>query len=121
MPRLKHYWKKGEPWPLEQAVKETDRQSILKTVRSIEMHLAVSCVVIGILQSLSVNSAGVMSSSRLRYQRTPARRRVSEAALMHHLRKYFFPFTEKEQKLRITQKIQEQQDRSGIYWDSLAY
>jgi hypothetical protein len=74
----------------------------------------------GILQSVSVCSVGELSSEQLRYQRTPSRGRVSEAALMVHLRKYFFLFMEKQPELRITQIIREQQDTSGIYWDSLA-
>lgn len=74
----------------------------------------------GILQSISICSLGKLSSDQLRYQRTPSKGRVSEAALMVHLRKYFFLFMEKQPELRITQIIREQQDKSGTYWDSLA-
>ena len=79
-----------------------------------------SCIAIGILQILSITFGGELDSSQLRYQRTPSRGRVSEAALMHYMRKYLFLFMEKQPELRITQIIQEQQDTSGIYWDSLA-
>lgn len=84
------------------------------------MHMALSCIAMGILQTLSVMSIGELESSQLCYQRTPSRGRVSETALMHHLRKYFFLFMEKQPELHITQIIREQQDTSGIYWDSLA-
>ena len=84
------------------------------------MHMALSCIAMGILQGISVYSAGKLSSEQLRYQRTPSWGRVSEAAIMAHLQKYFFLFMEKRPELRITQIIQEQQDTSGIYWDSLA-
>lgn len=120
MPKLSYYQKTGEPGPLEQAEDERSRRNILKAARAIEMHMAVSCIAMGILQSISVCWLGEVSSDQLRYQRTPSRGRVSEAALMAHLRKYFFLFMEKQPELRITQIIREQQDESGIYWDSLA-
>ena len=82
--------------------------------------MAMSCIAMGILQSISVNSIGKLYSNQLRYQRTPSRGRVSEAALMAHLRKYFFLFMEIQPGLRITQIIRKQQDKSGVYWDSLA-
>ena len=120
MPKLNHNQKKEEPGSLEQVMNEKDRRCILKAVRATEMHMVISCVAIGILQSLSVNLEGTLNSGQLRCQRTPARGRVSEAALMHHLRKYFFLFMEKQQESRKTQIIKQQQEESGIYWDSLA-
>ncbi len=120
MPKLSYYQKTGEPGPLEQVKDERSRQNILKAVRAIEMHMALSCIAMGILQSISVCSLGKLSSDQLRYQRTPSKGRVSEAALMVHLRKYFFLFMEKQPELCITQIIREQQDQSGTYWDSLA-
>ena len=92
----------------------------LKAVRAIEMHMAQSCIAMGILQSISVSSLGKLSSNQLRYQRTPSKGRVSEAALMAHLRKYFFLFMEKQPELRITRIIRKQQDSSGSYCDSQA-
>ncbi len=120
MPKLNHNQKKEEPGSLEQVMNEKDRRCILKAVRATEMHMVISCVAIGILQSLSVNLEGTLNSGQLRCQRTPARGRVSEAALMHHLRKYFFLFMEKQQESRKTQIIKQQQEESGICWDSLA-
>ena len=116
MPKLSYYQKAGEPDPLERVESERSRRNILKAVRATEMHMILSCIAMGILQTLSVLSAGKVESNLLRYQRTPSRERVSEAALMYHLRKYFFLFMEKQPELRITQIIQEQQDTSGTYW-----
>ena len=121
MPKLSYYLKKGEPGPLEHVEDERSRQNILKAVRAVEMHMALSYIAMGILQSISVCSLGKLSSDRLRYQRTPSKGRVSEAALMVHLRKYFFLFMENKPELRITQIIREQQDKSGTCWDSLAF
>jgi len=120
MPKLNHYQKAGEPDPLERVEGERSRRNILKAVRAIEMHMALSCIAMGILQGVSVCTVEKISSKQLRYQRTPARGRVSEAALMVYLRKYFFLFMEKQPELRISRIILEQQEPSGIYWDSLA-
>ena len=120
MPKLSYYQKAREAGSLERVKDKKSRQNILKAVRAIEMHMAQSCIAMGILQSISVSSLGKLSSNQLRYQRTPSKGRVSEAALMAHLRKYFFLFVEKQPELRITQIIRKQQDSSGSYWDSLA-
>lgn len=120
MPKLSYYQKVGETGPLERVKDERGRRNILKAVRATELHMVLSCIAMGILQNISVCSAGKVSSNQLRYQRTPSRGRVSEAALMVYLRNYFFLFMEKQPELRITQIIREQQDTSGVYWDSLA-
>ena len=96
MPKLGYYQKKGAPVPLEQVEDAKSRQNILKAVRATQMHMALSCIAIGILQILSITFGGELDSSQLRYQRTPSRGRVSEAALMHHMRKYLFLFMEKQ-------------------------
>ena len=120
MPKLSYYQKKEDPGPLEEVVEEKERSNILKTVRAIEVHMVLSCVAMGILQSLSILMPEEISPDKLRYQRTPSKGRVSEAALMVYLRKYIFLFMEKHPKLQITQIIRSQQDTSGIHRDSLA-
>lgn len=118
MPRLNYYRKKGEPTPLEQVEDEHARKKVLEAVRAIEMHVALSCIAIGILQSITILFIRKGSSSQFRYQRTPSRGRVSEAAVMNYLRKHFFRLLGKQPELRITQIIQEQQDESGTCWGS---
>lgn len=120
MSKLHYYLKKGEPTPLEQVENGHARQKILEAVRAIEMHMALSCIAMGILQCLTIRFIGKVSSGQIRYQRTPSRGRVSEAAVMHYLRKYFFRLLGKQPELRITQIIQKQQDESGTYWGSWA-
>lgn len=120
MPKLSYYRKKEEPAPLDQVESEKARKRILGAVRATEMHIALSCIAIGILQSLSILFMGKIKSNQLRYQRTPSRDRVSEGALMQYFRKHFFRLIGQTPELRITRIIQEQQDESGIYWDSLA-
>lgn len=120
MPKLSYYQKKDAPCVLEQVESKKERRNILKAVRATEVHMVLSGIAMGSLQTLSVTSVGILTSDQLRYQRTPSRGRVSEGALMVHLRKYFFLFMEKQPELHITQIIRKQQDTSGIYWDSLA-
>ena len=120
MPKLSYYQKKGEPSPLERVEGERSRKKVLEAIRATEMHMALSCVAVGILQSLSICFAGQFSSSQVRYQRTPSKNRISEAAVMHYLRKYFFHLLGKQPELRITQIIQEQQDESRTFWGSWA-
>ena len=89
MPKLNYYRKKEEPTPLEQVETETARKRILEVVRATEMHIALSCIAMGLLQSLFIFSIGKVKSSQLRYQRTPSRERVSEGALMLFLETFF--------------------------------
>lgn len=108
MPKLSFCQKKREPAPLERVESEEARKKILETVRAIEMHMALSCVAMGILQSLSICFVG-SDGFICRYQRTPPRRRISEGAVMHFFRKYFFHLLAQNPDLRITQIIQQYQ------------
>ena len=120
MPKLSYYQKKGESAPLERVEGEKPRRKVLEAVRAIEMHMALSCIAMGILQSLSIRYIGKISSSQVRYQRTPSKGRVSEAALMHYFRKHFFRLLGQGPELRITQIIQGLQEEPGEQWDSMA-
>lgn len=120
MPKLNYYQKKGEATPLERVEGEKPRKKVLEAVRAIEMHMALSCIAMGILQSLSIHFAGKISSSQIRYQRTPSRGRVSEATLMHYFREHFFRLLGQKPELRITQIIQGLQEEPGKQRDSMA-
>ncbi len=120
MPKLNYYQKKGEPTPLERVEDEKSRKKVLEAVRATEMHMALSCIAMGLLQSLSIYYIGKISSDQIRYQRTPSKGRVSEAALMHYFRKYFFRLLGQKPELCITRIIQGLQEESDECWDSLA-
>ena len=90
MPKLNYYRKKEEPSPLKCVEGEKSHKKILEAVRAIEMHMALSCIAMGILQSISIFYIRKVSSGQLRYQRTPSKGRVSEATVMGYLRKHFF-------------------------------
>ena len=92
MPKLSYYQKKNAPAPIEHVEGEKSRKKVLEAVRAIEMHIALSCIAMGILQCLSICFIGKLHPSLIRYQRTPSKGRVSEAAVMCYLRKHFFAF-----------------------------
>lgn len=119
MPKLNYYLKKEDPTPLEQVEDEHARKKILEAVRAIEIHMVLSCIAMGILQSLSIHFIGKVSSCQVRYQRTPSKGRVSEAALMHYFRKNFFCLLGQKPKSYITQIIHELQAEPEEHWDFL--
>lgn len=120
MPKLSYYHKKGEPTPMERVEGENPRKKVLEAVRAIEMHMLLSCIAMGILQSISICFIGEVSPSQIRYQRTPSRGRVSEATLMHYFRKHFFRLLGQKPELCITQIIQGLQEEPEEQWDSMA-
>ena len=54
---------------------EKSQEKILEAVRATEMHIALSCIAMGILQSLSIIYIGKIDSRQIRYQRTPSKGR----------------------------------------------
>ncbi len=105
---------------MELVLGEKPRKKVLEAVRAIEMHMVLSCIAIGILQSLSICFIGKMNSSQIRYQRTPSKGRISEDALMHYFRKHFFCLLGQKPELSITQIIQGLQKKPAKPWDSMA-
>lgn len=120
MPKLNYYRKQDEAEPLEKVTDETARKKILETVKAIEMHMALSCIAMGIVQILSVRLTGTVDSREIRYLRTPSEGKLSEATIMYYLRHHIFRLMAKSPELCITQLIQEKQEQSRIYWDSQA-
>ena len=62
MPKLSYYQKKGEPAPLGRVEDEKSRKKVLEAVRATEMHMALSCIAMGLLQSLSIYYIGKLRS-----------------------------------------------------------
>ena len=84
--RLNHYRKKTDPDPLSFAVLNRERELVIKAIEAIEMHVLLSNIAMGILQGLSLQFSTPALRSMLRYQRTPAKRRPSEANIMYCIR-----------------------------------
>ena len=112
--------KKSEAEPLTKVTDETARKKILETVKAIEMHMALSCIAMGIIQILSVRLTGTVDANEIRYLRTPSEGKLSEATIMYYLRHHIFRLMAKSPELCITQLIHEKQEQSGIYGDSQA-
>lgn len=92
MPRLDHFRKKTDPDPLGFVSRESDREKILKTIRASEMYVMMSCIAMGIIQMLSLDPKYCIPPEELRYQRTPAKEKPSEANIMYYLRQNIFAF-----------------------------
>ncbi len=120
MPKLSHYQKKSDPCPLERVVEEHARKKILEAVRAIEIHMQLSCIAMGNIQSLSITISERITSEKIRYLRTPSDGMLSEATIMYYLRQNIFRLMVKSPGLSITRFIKEKQTESEIYDDLLA-
>ena len=105
MPLLNRFRKKTQPLPLQSVTSPKDRERILKTVRAMELYALISSIAMGILEILSVEFDTPELRAQLRYQRTPAGDRISEANLMHYLRQRIFVFMAFQPENSITQII----------------
>ena len=106
MPRLNRFSKKTDPLPLESVTSHKDRERIVKTVRATELYALISSIAMGILQILSIEFDAPTLRAQLRYQRTPAGERISEANLMCYLRQRIFVFMALHPDNSITRLIQ---------------
>lgn len=95
MGRLNHFKKKHDPDPLEGILGEHNRQRVLDTIRATEMYALMSNISIGILQALSAKCTDEPCMKGMRYQRTKAKARPSEANIMYILQRHLFAFLEK--------------------------
>ena len=90
LPRLNHFKKKSDPDPLSQVTDSHDQKRILQTIRATEMYALMASIAMGILQALSIDFSNGVFTQSLRYQRTPARGKPSEANIMFCLRHHIF-------------------------------
>ena len=104
---------KRGPSPLASVQKEYAQACVLRKVSAYEMHMMASCIVQGILQILS----GMVPSSALRYQRSKAKARPSEANAMDYLRRNLQGLPEKHPDGKIAKFIL---SRQADLWDIAA-
>ena len=105
MPLLNRFRKKTDSLPLENVTSPQERKRILKTVRATELYALISSIAMGIIQILSIEFDTPELRAQLRYQRTPAGARISEANLMRYLRQRIFVFMAFQPENTITQII----------------
>ena len=90
MPKLNHFKKKTDSDPLLHVHNCQDQKRILQTIRSTELYALMASIAMGILQALSIDFANGVFKQPLRYQRTPAKSKPSEANMMFCLRQRIF-------------------------------
>ena len=88
MPKLNHFRKKTDPDPLRFITDPKDRQKIINAFRATEMYMFASNVAMGLIMMVSIKFE--IDPSELRYQRTPAKAKPSEANVSIYLRKLLF-------------------------------
>ena len=114
MEKINHFRKASDPDPLDNVSSSKARTRILLTVRATEMYIFLSCVAMGILQGISVEFDSAHFIGKLRYQRTPAQKRPSEANIKHYLRHSFFVLLFQDPRHELTRIIQAAQSGNNI-------
>lgn len=115
-----HFWTKSvekinlfrkatDPDPLDNVSSSEDRANIILTVRATEVYVLMSCIAMGILQGISEDWSHYQFLGKLRYQRTPARKRPSEANIKDVLHRSFFSLLDQTPAHELTQIIRKAQ------------
>lgn len=71
MPKLNRYLRKGNPQSVEQIIDEQERSNILLTIKAIEGYVMCACIVMGILQFISVHFSDKAPQLFFRYLKPP--------------------------------------------------
>ena len=114
--RLNHYRKKTDPDPLSFAVLPREQKQVLKTIRAIELHVLLSNIAMGILQGLSLQFSTPALRAALRFQRTPAKQRPSEANIMYWIRTHISMFLVRYAQHEIPTLIRSEQMASEAFF-----
>ena len=88
MPKLNHFRKKSEADPLLSIKDFKSQQKILACLQATEMYMFASNVAMGLVMTISINFE--INPAELRYQRTPAKEKPSEANVTQYLRRRLF-------------------------------
>ena len=109
MEKINHFRKASDPDPLDNVSSSEDRTHIILTVRATEVYVLMSCIAMGILQGISEEWNRYQFIGKLRYQRTQARKRPSEANIKAALRPGFFSLLDQNPAHELTQIIRKAQ------------
>ena len=121
LPRLNHFKKKTAPDPLSQVTDPYDQKRIIQTVRATQMYALMASIAMGILQALSIDFSNGLFHEPLRYQRTPAKSKPSEANMIYCLRQRIFSLLACHAHNEIPHLILSAQSRCNNSWrDSAA-
>lgn len=103
--KLNHFKKKDEPDQLSKVEDKNDRDKILDKIRAIECFVQLCCISMGMLQLVSFYEADIHEIDSTRYLRTKRRNTLSEASVIHYLRRHFFTVMASHPDSVITQII----------------
>ena len=109
MEKINHFRKASDPDPLDNVSSSKDRTRIILTVRATEVYILMSCIAMGILQGISEEWDRYQFMGKLRYQRTQARKRPSEANIKAALRSGFFSLLDQNPAHELTKIIRKAQ------------
>ena len=112
MPKLNHFRKKSDPDPMKSVTDEDARTKIINALRATEMYMFASNVAMGLIMIISIKFD--FDPSQLRYQRTPAKKKPSEANVSLCLRKQLFQVLVNRDPIRIVDLIRER-SRDFLY------
>jgi len=107
--KINLFRKATDPDPLDNVSSSEDRANIILTVRATEVYVLMSCIAMGILQGISEDWSHYQFLGKLRYQRTPARKRSSEANIKDVLHRSFFSLLDQNPAHELTQIIRKAQ------------
>ena len=111
MPKLNRYEKSDAPDRVTKVKTAKGRFWVRKSLDATEGYVFCGAVATGILQMLSLREAQHSEIKSIRYQRTPARTALSEAAVSDYLVKNVFRLMVEEPKLTISTIIHEKMGR----------
>jgi len=119
MPKLNKYINNADSQAkLESIEDERSRESIEASVGAIDCHALLGCIVLGLLQVVSIQFAGIFTGSAVRFMRTKSKAIPSEATVAHFMRKNIYKLFSFFPDLALTRIISERQsvdfDTSGL-------
>lgn len=88
--KLNHFKKKNERDQLAKVTDEKGRRRILAAIDATERFVQLSCIAMGLVQMMALQCEDSGKIQALRYLRTKTNGKISEATMMHYLRKRFF-------------------------------
>lgn len=109
MEKINHFRKASDPDPLDNVSSSEARTHIILTVRATEVYILMSCIAMGILQGISEEWDRYQFIGKLRYQRTQARKRPSEANIKAALCPGFFSLLDQNPAHELTKIIRKAQ------------
>ena len=108
--KLNHFKKKEEPDQLSKVENAEHQKIVLEKIRAIECFVQLCCIAMGTIQLISFHDEAAKEIGTGRYLRTERRKTLSEASVIHYLRRHFFIVMAANPSSTITHIIQTAQN-----------